>query len=303
VVSGNSVVVKSHTGDIDVIGSGISGTQGVDLVASQGAINVLAGLDTSASHQDSSSRQLGSLGSNGTATGFSVGVANSHSEQEAAAQTQSTMRSQIVSGKGNVTLGANRDLTVAGADLSAAKDLTLMGKNVSLDPGADVTRNSASQRSSQFGVSLALGGAAGNAIATINQSMNNASRTSDARLVALDTAQAGLAAYNAYKVASAADKASQPLAKVTVSVGGGSSQSESQSRTVANDGSTLHAGGAVSVVATGSDAKDAKDAKHRHAIRAWRARGPCPQTSGRRSFYSSTSTRKSSPGPRARRRC
>src|SRR5579863_2054772 len=39
VVTGNSVVVKSKTGDIDVIGSGISGAQGVDLVASQGAIN------------------------------------------------------------------------------------------------------------------------------------------------------------------------------------------------------------------------------------------------------------------------
>ncbi|MGP8485712.1 hemagglutinin repeat-containing protein [Paraburkholderia fungorum] len=256
-VSGNSVVVKSNTGDINVIGSGISGTQGVDLVAKQGAINVLAGLDTSASHQDSSGHQIGSLGSNGTATGFTVGVSNNHSVQDTAAQTQSTIRSQIVSGKGDVTLDANQDVTVAGADLSAGKDLTLIGKNVNLDPGTDATQSSASQSSSQFGVSLALGGAVGNAIATINQSMNSASHAGDSRLAALDTAQAGLAAYNVYQVASSTGPTGQPLIKATVSIGGGSSHSESQSSELANDGSTLHAGGTVNVIATGSGAKDA----------------------------------------------
>ncbi|WP_133649778.1 hemagglutinin repeat-containing protein [Paraburkholderia flava] len=257
VVSGNSVVVKSTTGDIDVIGSGISGTQGVDLIASQGAINVLAGLDTSTNHQESSAHQIGSLGSNGTATGFSVGVANSHSVQDTAAQTQSTMRSQIVSGNGNVTLDAKQDVTVAGADLGAGKDLTLIGKNVNLDPGTDATQSSESQSSSQFGVTLALGGAVGNAVATVNQSMNSASHAGDSRLAALDTAQAGLAVYNAYQVASAKGPTGQPLIKATVSVGGGSSHSDSQSSAVANDGSTLHAGGTVNVIAAGSGAKDA----------------------------------------------
>ncbi|MDR6388448.1 hemagglutinin repeat-containing protein [Paraburkholderia phenoliruptrix] len=256
-VSANSVVVKSNTGDINVIGSGITGTQGVDLVAKQGAINVLAGLDTSANHQDSSGHQFGSLGSNGTATGFTVGVSNNHSVQDTAAQTQSTMRSQIVSGKGSVTLDAYQDVTVAGSELSAGKDLTLIGKNVNLDPGTDATQSSASQSSSQFGVSLALGGAVGNAIATVNQSMNNANHAGDSRLAALDTAQAGLAGYNAYQVATAKGPAGQPLIKATVSIGGGSSHSDSQSSEVMNDGSTLHAGGTVSIVATGSGAKDA----------------------------------------------
>ncbi|WGS49992.1 hemagglutinin repeat-containing protein [Paraburkholderia sp. D15] len=257
VVSGNSVIVKSNTGDINVIGSGISGTQGVDLVASQGAINVLAGRDTNTNHQESSGQRIGSLGSNGTSTGFSVGVSNNHSVQDSAAQTQSTIRSQIVSGKGSVSLDANQDVTIAGADVSASKDLTLIGRNVNLDPGLDAMQNSMSQSSSQFGVTLALGGAVGNAIATVNQSMNNASHAGDARLVALDTAQAGLAVYNAYKVATATNPSQQALIKATVSIGGGSSSSESQSSQVANDGSTLHAGGTVNVVATGSGAKDA----------------------------------------------
>ncbi|KWO60428.1 filamentous hemagglutinin [Burkholderia territorii] len=259
-VTGNAVIVKSKTGDINVVGSGISGTQGVDLVAQQGAINVLAGLDTNTTHQESSSHQVGSLGSNGTATGFTVGVSNSHTVQDTASQTQSTMRSQIVSGNGNVTLDAKQDVTVAGSDLSAGKDLTLIGKNLNLDPGTDATQSRMSQDSSQFGVSLALGGAVGNAIAQANQALAKPARGGDSRLRALDTAQAGLAAYSVYQVASAmskGDPTSQPLIKATVSIGGGTSHSDSQSSTLANDGSTLHAGGNVNLVATGSGTKDA----------------------------------------------
>lgn len=257
-VTGNSVVIKSKTGDINVVGSGISGTQGVDLVATQGAINVLAGLDTSTSHQESSSQQIGSLGSNGTATGFSVGVAKNHSVQDTASQTQSTMRSQIVSGNGNVTLDAKQDITVAGSDLSAGKDLTLIGKNLNLDPGTDATQSRMSQDSSQFGVSVALGGAVGNAVAQANQAFAHPARGGDSRLAALDKAQAGLAAYNAYQVGTALSKGptSQALVKATVSIGGGTSHSEAQSSSIANDGSTLHAGGTATLIATGSGTKD-----------------------------------------------
>jgi filamentous hemagglutinin len=154
VVSGNSVVVKSDTGNIDVIGSSIAGTQGVDLLAQNGAINVLAGLETNASHQESSSRQIGSLGSNGTSTGFSVGVSKTHMVQDTAAQTQSGVRSAIVSQSGNVTLDAKQDLTVQGSDLAAAGDLTLIGKNLNLDPGTDDQRSSMSQSASQYGVTV-----------------------------------------------------------------------------------------------------------------------------------------------------
>lgn len=257
-VTGNSVVIKSKTGDINVVGSGISGTQGVDLVATQGAINVLAGLDTSTSHQESSSQQIGSLGSNGTATGFSVGVAKNHSVQDTASQTQSTMRSQIVSGNGNVTLDAKQDITVAGSDLSAGKDLTLIGRNLNLDPGTDATQSRMSQDSSQFGVSVALGGAVGNAVAQANQAFAHPARGGDSRLAALDKAQAGLAAYNAYQVGTALSKGptNQALVKATVSIGGGTSHSEAQSSSIANDGSTLHAGGTATLIATGSGTKD-----------------------------------------------
>ena len=259
VVRGNSVIVKSHTGDIDVIGSGISGTQGVDLIASQGSINVLAGTDTNSNHQEQSGHQFGSLGSNSTGTGFSVGVANSHSVQDQAGQTQSTIRSQIVSQSGNVTLDAKRDVTVQGSDLSAGKDLTLIGANLNLDPGTDAQQSSLSQSASQYGVTLALGGAAGNAVAAVNQA-TGPNRSSDSRLSALDDAKAALATYDAVNAAeqfASSGKSNQALVKATVSIGGGSSHSESQQSSIATSGSTLDAGGTVKLVATGSGAKDA----------------------------------------------
>ena len=255
-VTGNSVVVTSKTGDIDVIGSGISGLQGVDLIASQGAINVLAGTDTSRSHQESSSKQIGSLGSNGTGTGFTVGVASSHMVQDDAAQTQSTIRGQIVSANGNVSLDAKKDLTVQGSDLSAGKDLTLIGQNVNLDAGTDALQSSMSQSASQFGVTATVGGALGNAVAMINKSLSAAQHADNQRLAKLDEAQAALSAYGAYQALSSPGQTTS-LVKVTVSVGGGTSHSQSESNSVTNDGSTVKAGGNVTIVATGSGAKDA----------------------------------------------
>jgi len=254
VVSGNNVVVTSHTGDVNVIGSGIAGTQGVDIVASLGSINVMAGVDTVTNHLDNSHHQFGDTGSNGTGTGFSNGVANSHSTQDSAGQTQSTMRSQIVSGDGNVTLIAKQDVNVQGSDLAAASDLTIVGKNINLDAGTDAAQSHTTQSASQYGVTLALGGVAGDSVATVNRSMTAASQTHDSRLAALDIAQAGLAAYGAQKAA-ASGKA-PALIKATVSVGGGSSHSESQSSSVEQSGSTL-TGNNVALIAMGSGAKDA----------------------------------------------
>ncbi|MGR8023362.1 hemagglutinin repeat-containing protein [Burkholderia cenocepacia] len=259
-VTGDSVEIHSRTGDVNVVGTGVSGTNGVKITANQGAVNVLAGLETTTSHQESSSRQIGSLGSNGTSTGFSVGVASSHSVQDSASQSQNTMRSQIVSGNGNVTIEAKKDVTIAGTDVMAGDDVKLKGENVHLDPSSDTTQTSASQHSSQFGVGLALGGAVGNAVAAVNQSMRNPSRGGDARLGALDKAQAALSVYDAVKVAKDlgnGNPTAQPLVKATVSVGGGSSSSESRSNAQSNSGSTITAGRNVEVIATGDGTKDA----------------------------------------------
>ncbi|WP_239483103.1 hemagglutinin repeat-containing protein [Paraburkholderia sp. C35] len=78
-------------------------------------------------------------------------------------------------------------------------------------------------------------------MATVNQSMNNASYAGDPRLAALDTAQAGVAVYNAYK-GELHGPTDQPLIKATVSIGDRSSYSDSQSSNVAKDGCTSHAG-------------------------------------------------------------
>ncbi|WP_162600895.1 hemagglutinin repeat-containing protein [Paraburkholderia sp. C35] len=64
-----------------------------------------------------------------------ITMSNSHTVQDTAARNQNTIRSQIVSGNGNVALDERQDVTVQGSNVYAGKDLTLIGKNPNLDPG------------------------------------------------------------------------------------------------------------------------------------------------------------------------
>jgi len=174
-------------------------------------------------------------------------VSNSRSVQDSANQTQGTMRSQIASASGNVTLDAKKDLTVTGSDLMTSKDLKLQGENLRLDPGTDRTQNSMSQHASQFGVSLALGGAVGNAMSAVNQTMGNPARRRCAterstrrRRRSPPTRNQGGAGIRAGK------STAQPLVKATASVGGGCPAASHAAARCANAGSTLTAGGKVS---------------------------------------------------------
>jgi filamentous hemagglutinin len=139
-----------------------------------------------------------------------------------------------------------------GSDLSAGDHLTVLGSNINIDAGTDEQQSAETQRVSQYGVTLTLGGVVGDTAASVNRGTAAAHEAHDPRLAALDVAQAGLTAYGA-KAASSGQASA--LAKVTVSVGGGSSHGEAQSSSVLNEGSTL-AGQNVVLVATGSGAKD-----------------------------------------------
>ena len=272
VILGKNVQVQARTGDITVAGSGISALTGVDLLAKQGKIDIVAGTDTANRHEDHSSRQIGDLG--GTGTSGSVGVRSTSSTLDTAKTQQSTVRSQVSSLGGDVNIVARDDITVHGADLSAGGDLKLTGRNLNLDAGQDTERTRETQSSSQYGVTLALSGYA----VSIGQSVEQAARAveqhKDPRVAALYMAQAGLMAYNAAgggqpqqtgvgesnvpgaQTQSQAQSGSAAI-KATVSIGGGSQQSESNASAVGNKGSTLKAGQNVVLTATGQDAMGA----------------------------------------------
>jgi filamentous hemagglutinin len=258
VVTGNTVRVKARTGDITIAGSGLAAEGDVVLSAAKGKIDILSGQDTVSQRSDSYSRDIGDLG--GTGYAGTVGVRSESHHTDVNQTTQNTIRSQVISKSGNVTMAAGENITARGADIAAGNDVTMIGKNVILDPGTDANSQNESHRVSQYGTTLALSGYAVTAVQAAENAAHAAEDKKDGRVATLYGMQAGLAIANGIQGIQAVTSGgvSQTAAvKVTASVGGGSQRSESHSEASTNQGTTVKAGNAVTMVATGSGQKDA----------------------------------------------
>ncbi|QRQ85616.1 hemagglutinin repeat-containing protein [Cupriavidus oxalaticus] len=259
VITGNTVGVKARTGDVTIAGSGIAAEGDVALSAAKGKIDILSGQDTLSQRSDRTSRQIGDLG--GTGYSGTVGVHSESHHTDANQTTQNTIRSQVVSKSGNVTMSAGENLTARGADIAAGNDVTMIGKNVTLDPGTDSASQTERHRASQYGTTLALSGYT----VTAAQALENAARAvedkKDGRVATLYGVQAGLAIANGIQgiqTVTSGGVSQTAAIKVTASIGGGSQQSEAHSTSSTHQGTTVKAGNAVTVVATGSAQKDAE---------------------------------------------
>jgi filamentous hemagglutinin len=254
-ISANSVGIISHTGDINVVGSSIGAQDDVSLIAQRGKINVTAGENKQSTHQDNTSKKIGDLGSSNSGTATSIGIRNTSDTIDTSQQLQNPVRSAIASNSGNVTLIAKDDLTVQGSDLSAGQNLTLTGKNVNLDAGTDTSRRAETQTSNQVGITASVGGMAGQLQQSVNQ-MLEAQAAGDSKLSKLYATKAALTAAN--QLQGIVTNGSTPaLIKVTVALGASNSDSQSDTQATQQQGSTLAAGGTVTVTATGDGAMDA----------------------------------------------
>nr|WP_282107671.1 hemagglutinin repeat-containing protein [Ralstonia solanacearum] len=177
---------------------------------------------------------------------------------------------------GNVTIVAGDNVTVHGADVSAGGDLKVTGRNVLLDAGQDAERSHQTESSSQYGQTLAMSGYAVSIAQSVEQAGRAVEQHKDPRVAALYLAQAALMGVNAVQsgahlgkdiknamagadakipqTQTQAQSAPTAFIKATVSIGGGSSSSESNAGATLNQGSTLRAGQNVTITATGKDA-------------------------------------------------
>ncbi|WP_354682931.1 hemagglutinin repeat-containing protein, partial [Cupriavidus necator] len=239
-------------------GSGIAAEGDVALSAAKGKIDILSGQDTLSQRSDSSSRQIGDLG--GTGYSGTVGVRSESHHTDFNQTTQNTIRSQVVSKSGNVTMSAGENITARGADIAAGNDVTMIGKNVILDPGTDAASQNESHRVSQYGTTLALSGYTVTAAQAVENAAHAVEDKKDGRVATLYGVQAGLAIANGIQgiqTVTSGGVSQTAAIKVTASVGGGSQSSESHSQASTNQGSAVKAGNAVTIVATGSGQKDA----------------------------------------------
>ncbi|WP_428849649.1 hemagglutinin repeat-containing protein [Imbroritus primus] len=268
------VVMNSRHGNIRVAGSAVAAERDVSLIAKEGKIDIVAGLDTGSEHRSSSSKTIGDLGSDGKGNGTSstIGIRKESSTYDRNSATQGDIRSSIISNNGSVTLDAKDDLTLRGADIAARHDLTMVGKEVILDPATDTQHIAESHKTSQYGITNAMGGMVVEAAKAADKAMEAASR-GDNRLATLYGAKAALTGYNASQgthspTPNAPVNSGGSLFKFTSSVGGGSQQSQRDQSSAINGGTTLHAGETLTMVGTGTGALDAEGYAADGSIRA-----------------------------------
>uniref|UniRef100_UPI001F20E178 hemagglutinin repeat-containing protein n=1 Tax=Cupriavidus agavae TaxID=1001822 RepID=UPI001F20E178 len=257
-VTGNTVGIKARTGDITLTGSGLAAEGDIGLSAAQGKIDILSGQDTLSQRSDSVSRKIGDLG--GTGYAGTVGMRSESRHADGTQATQNTIRSQVVSQTGNVTMVAKDDITARGADIAAGNDLTMIGRNVVLDPAEDAASLNERHRVSQYGTTLALSGYTVTAAQAVENAARAVEEKKDGRVATLYGVQAGLAVANGVQgIQAVTSGGTSPTAaiKVTASVGGGTQSSESRSQSNTFQGTTVKAGNAVTIVAAGSGGKDA----------------------------------------------
>ncbi|WP_233499028.1 hemagglutinin repeat-containing protein, partial [Pantoea graminicola] len=190
--------------------------------------------------------------------------------------TQSQSVSTVGSSQGSVNITAGNRLHVGGADLVAGKDLNLTGDSVSIDPGYDQRTRTEKTETKQSGLTLALSGAAGSALNTAVSTAQQARKSGDGRVSALQNTQAALNgvqaaqavqmdglntasadAHNAAAGRSPGDKDYETGATNTIGVsasyGSQSSKSETRTESSRSQGSTLTAGRNLNVTATGKN--------------------------------------------------
>jgi len=253
-LSGESVTVIAGR-DLTVTGSAVAADRDVSLRAGRD-VEIGAATETDSHYQLQENKKSGLLGSGGI--GFTIGKQSTRHEIDEKGTTQSQSVSTVGSSQGSVDITAGNRLHVGGADLVAGQDLNLTGDSVTVDPGVDQRTRTEKTESKQSGLTLALSGTAGSALNTAVSSAQQARKSGNGRVSALQNTQAAL---NGVQAAQAAQmdglqnggEGGSNTIGVSASYGSQSSKSETRTESSQSQGSTLTAGRNLTVTATGKN--------------------------------------------------
>ncbi|MBD8253043.1 hemagglutinin repeat-containing protein [Pantoea agglomerans] len=271
-LSGESVTVIAGR-DLTVTGSAVAADQDVNLRAGRD-VEIGAATETDSHYQLKEKKKSGLMSSGGI--GFTIGKQSTRHEIDEKGTTQSQSVSTVGSSQGSVNVTAGNRLHVGGADLVAGKDMNLTGDSVTIDPGFDSRSRKETFEQKQSGLSIALSGTAGSALNTAVSSTQQARKSGDGRVSALQNTQAALNGVQAAQAAqmdglntAAADAhnaagdlkpgqdgyqaGSTNTIGVSASYGSQSSKSEARTESSQSQGSTLTAGRNLTVTATGKN--------------------------------------------------
>ncbi|WP_447737424.1 two-partner secretion domain-containing protein [Aeromonas veronii] len=245
---GQQIALQGH--NVTVSGSNVLSDVQTDILAKN---NLDIGTVTetrSESHFNKTSKS-GLMGSGGI--GFTIGKQSQSTDQQDV--TQSKAGSTIGSTRGNVTLEAGNQLNVAGSDLIAGQDMSLVGKDVTIRADEQHATRHEETRSQNGGLTIALTGGAVTAAQSAYDAAKSVKETDNGRLKALKGAKAAMNGYQAWQGMQAmADAGGVPdpsFVGIAISVGNKRSQSNNQSSERNALPSEITAGGDVTVRALG----------------------------------------------------
>ncbi|MFJ2990942.1 hemagglutinin repeat-containing protein [Collimonas sp. NPDC087041] len=241
-LSGDSVIVQAGR-DIGVTGSNVVGTNDVSLSAANN-INITTSQNTVKQSFSSKETSSGMFSS-----GMTVTMGNKEQDSQNQYQAVTNNGSLVGSTNGNVTINAGNHYTQTGSQVTAlAGDVGIAAKAVDINAAYDTTTESSKNHTEQSGLSLGVSAPIITAVQTIQHMSSAAGKTDDPRMKLL----AGATAVGA--ASDAASAAQNPSQGVTVSLTVGSSKSDSASTESSSTvvGSSVKAGGNVSIAATGA---------------------------------------------------
>jgi len=251
-LSGNNVTLQAGH-DLTVEGSAVAGDAAVSLSAKNN-VAVVAATDTDSTYRLEERHKSGLMGTGGI--GITVGSNRSRHEVNDNGTTQSQSVSTVGSTEGNLSITAGGQVHAGGADLIAGHNLSVSGDSVIIEPGHDRRTRDEKTEQKQSGMTLALSGAAGEAINQAVSAAQAAKSQSDGRLAALQATKSVLSGIQANLSQQQGQVSGDPNDGIGISLSLSTQKSQSQSHQASDavSGSTLTAGHDLSVTATGTGA-------------------------------------------------
>ncbi|WP_307753629.1 hemagglutinin repeat-containing protein [Xanthomonas albilineans] len=249
-LSGDTVHIAAGN-DLLSQGAQIVGTGDVVLAAGNN-LTLETAQNTHSEEHDSQRKKSGLFGGGGL--NFTIGKQSL--KTDATSSTLTHTGSTVGSLDGNVTLVAGNTLAITGSDVMALQgDITAKAKDIAITEVHDTSDSMQKSAFKQGGLTVSVTSAALNlAQSAVHSAQAGSQAKGDARMQALAGASAAYSAYGASQSLGkmvSADSAKDAGINVAITVGGSRSHSESEQHSDTVKGSTLHAGGNVTLIATG----------------------------------------------------
>lgn len=232
--------------DLNTSGSTIAATHDVTLDAGRNiAIGTAETTSSSYSFKEEKKTGFGATGS---------GLSYGKREQKDTVSDNSTQQvgSLVGSTGGSVHMNAGSTLKLTGSDLIAAKDITGVGADVTIEAAQNRQHHDETHEVKQSGFTLGVSGGAIGAAINAGNKVISASQSQDGRASALWGMAAGRDAYDA--ATSLAKDGLAGGAALTLSFGNSRSKQTLTEDSTLHNGSNVSAGGTTAFTATGVDA-------------------------------------------------